>query len=290
MAAGALVLSACLRTGRGQARSQVQPPPGATPAASQLIAAKAGLMAADYHADLAALARLRDQVAPLGEDPALGYLAHYWAGFASWRLAINGASHGMSNDDLKTHLERADTELAASTRLRDDFTDGHAAAAGVNGWLLTFYLKSDPAAFQQHFDSMKRQLARAKELAPNNPRLLWVEGGNLAFRPAAYGGDVEGGIRLYRRAAEASTAPDASSPLPDWGKPEALMALAYWHLNQAVPDLAAATAEARAALELQPEWSYVRDILVPMIEARRKQPGAPAPPSQPAPPPPAAGG
>ncbi|HEY2289236.1 MAG TPA: hypothetical protein VGM86_00920 [Thermoanaerobaculia bacterium] len=60
------------------------------------------------------------------------------------------------------------------------------------------------------------------------------------------------------------------SPLPDWGKPEALMSLAYSHLSQKPPDLDAAGEEAHAALRLQPEWSYVRDVLLPQIEAARK--------------------
>jgi hypothetical protein len=49
------------------------------------------------------------------------------------------------------------------------------------------------------------------------------------------------------------------------------MSLAYAHLHQATPDLASAEEEARAALGLQPTWSYVRDILLPQIEAARQQ-------------------
>src|SRR6266852_3615224 len=48
---------------------------------SRLVAAKAGLMAADYRADLATLAALRTEIAPLMDDPTLGYLASYWSGF-----------------------------------------------------------------------------------------------------------------------------------------------------------------------------------------------------------------
>jgi len=79
-------------------------------------------------ADLAGLARLRDEVAPLEGDPALGYLAHYWAGFASWRIAINGASHQMSAEDLKANLQRAKVDFEASIQQKDDFADAHAAA------------------------------------------------------------------------------------------------------------------------------------------------------------------
>jgi hypothetical protein len=175
LAAGVLALSACLHVDPGQAKTQVAPPPGATPAIRQLIAAKARLMAADYHADLAELARLRDQVALLGEDPATGYLVHYWSGFASWRLAINGASHGMSRDDLRTHLERAATELDAAIRLRDDFADAYAAAAGVNSWLPIFYSESDPATFRQRLERLRAKigsLPETKAVASIAPSIL----------------------------------------------------------------------------------------------------------------------
>ena len=49
------------------------------------------------------------------------------------------------------------------------------------------------------------------------------------------------------------------------------MSLAYAHLHQPTPDLAAAEEEARAALRLQPTWAYVRDILLPQIETARRQ-------------------
>jgi len=61
------------------------------------------------------------------------------------------------------------------------------------------------------------------------------------------------------------------SPLPDWGKVEALMSLASAHLNKPSPDVDAAAEEARTALRLQPDWHYVRDILMPQIDAKRKQ-------------------
>jgi len=47
------------------------------------------------------------------------------------------------------------------------------------------------------------------------------------------------------------------------------MSLAYAHLSQPAPDLESAEKEARAALGLQPGWSYVKDILLPQIEKAR---------------------
>jgi hypothetical protein len=277
-AAGSLALLVACQTAPLRQRQAQAQPRSAAPAAAhsneaerQLAEAKPRLMSADYRADLADLARLREQVTALADDPAIGYLAHYWAGFASWRLAINGASHGMSADDIKAHLERAAVDFEASIRLRDDFADGYAAAASVNGWL-TGINKDDAAVMREHLALARSRLARAKELAPANPRVLWVEGGALYFAPAAYGGSQERGMEVWRRAAELGEAAAAAGALgPDWGQPEALMSLAFGHLNQATPDLAAASEEAHAALRLRPEWSYVRDILLPQIEARRRQ-------------------
>lgn len=264
-----LSLAACLLLGACFHPAPVQPGPAAGDAERRLAAAKPKLMSADYRADLAELARLRDEVLALADDPALGYLAHYWAGFASWRIAINGSSRGMSLQDLQGHLERAATDFETSVRLRDDFADSYAAAAGVYGWLAAFY-QNDPAAMRERIEKFQRLLARAVDLAPDNPRVLWVQATPLLYLPPEKGGNLDRAIEIYRRMDEVSqTASDAGSPLPDWGKPEALMSLAFAHLKKSPPDVESAGEEARAALRLQPEWAYVRDTLVPQIEAAR---------------------
>lgn len=267
------LLEACLHPAAPP--SQFQPISAAGDAERHLVAAKPKLMSADYRADLDELARLREEVVPLADDPAVGYLAHYWAGFASWRIAINGASRGMSNQDIQAHLERAATDFEASVRLKEDFADGHAAAGLVYGWLAGFYV-NDPAAMRDRLGRFRRFSARATELEPDNPRVLWAVGAGYFYSPPEHGGNVDRAIETYRRMDEVSRATsDTESALPDWGKPEALMSLAFAHLNHSSPDLVAASEEARAALRLQPEWSYVRDFLLPQIEAaQRKAVGA----------------
>jgi hypothetical protein len=270
VAATAVLLAAAPSSYAGAGQPQVPAPPGPEGAASQLVALKAQLMAADYRGNLAELGRLREAASRLTGDPELGYLAHYWAGFASWRIAINGASADMGPGDLKAHLQRAVEDFAAAARLREGFADAYAAGSLARGWLGRFF-PSDPAAARQHFDVAMQLSARAKALAPTNPRVLWMQGAEYLYLPPSLGGNTQRAIEVYRQMAAASdAAAPPGSPLPDWGKPEALMSLAYAHLNQNPPDLAAASAEAHEALRLVPEWHYVRDILLPMIEARRK--------------------
>ena len=257
-----LTMAACLLLG---ACLHVAPSPD-----HRLVTAKPKLMSAYYRGDLGELARLREEVLPLAGDPALGYLAHYWAGFASWRIAINGANQGMSIPDLIANLERAAANFEASIRLKDDFADGYAAAASVNGWLGAFDMRNNPSETPERIKKFWSLLARATELEPDNPRVLWVKAVPLLVLPPDKGGNLNGAIELYRRMDEVSQATsDADSPLPDWGKPEALMSLAFAHLQQS--DLTSAREEAQAALRLQPEWSYVRDVLIPQIEAARSK-------------------
>jgi hypothetical protein len=231
--------------------------------AQDLVKIKAQVMSADYRGDLKELARLHDQLAPWPKD----YLARYWSGFASWRIAINGANQGMKSDELATNLRSAATNFYASIQLKDDFADSYAAAALVNGWLAVFS-SSDPVAMRERIALASALLARGAALDPKNPRVLWTRGGFYLYSPPAQGGSIARAIETYTEMLKEAEkrGVDATSPLPDWGKPEALMSLAYAHSMQKPPDLAAARAEAEAALKVQPEWAYVRDNLLKSLE------------------------
>jgi hypothetical protein len=108
-----------------------------------------------------------------------------------------------------------------------------AAAASVNGWLGTMQ-GSEVAKFRELVTHARQQLARAKELAPANSRVVWVEAMTLSGTPVAYGGHPERALQILRESLEAGV-----------------------------------------ALQLQPEWFYVREILTPRIQdAQRKAAGS----------------
>ncbi|MEO8035296.1 MAG: hypothetical protein ABI837_12750 [Acidobacteriota bacterium] len=239
------------------------------PAAQKLAKLKAQAMSADYRADIGELGRLHEELGHWPKESELAYLARYWSGFASWRMAINGANRGMKSEELAAHLKEAAADFYVSIRLRDDFADAYAAAALVSSWLAAF-AAGDLPAIRERIALSQALLAKASALDPDNPRVLWARGGFLLFAPESQGGSIARAIDVYRRMlVEASRrGVDAASPLPDWGKPESLMSAAYAHLRQTPPDLSAARREAAAALELQPEWSYVRDNLLKEIDDR----------------------
>ena len=238
-----------------------------------LVSAKAAIMNADYRGDLAKLAAVRAELAPLRDDPEVGYLADYWSGYASHRIAINGANGGMSPADMKVHLDRAAADYESSFRKKPDFADAIAGAALVHGWLAyPAFHPDDPGAAKVHLESGARLQKKAEELEPSNPRVMWVKGAFYLYSPPESGGSREKAMEIYRKQAEVSGPPQPDSPLPDWGKAEALMSLAFAHTMGNAPDLEAAMRDAHAALKVQPEWRYVREVLVPMIEKRRATP------------------
>ena len=236
----------------------------------KLVELKAAVMSADYQADLAKLASLRDRASKLSSDPKLGYLADYWSGFASWRIVVNGVSNKMTPDEAQRHLGRAAADFDSSIHKKDDFADAYSAAAGVHGWLAA-YKHADQTAMNQEIEIYKRLLKRSLELEPNNPRALWIQAVPYVVLPPERGGNLDRAIELYRKMLDNAGPLKPESPLPDWGKVEGMMSLAGAYLMKPSPDVNAAEEQARAALRLRPDWHYVRDILIPKIEAQRKQ-------------------
>jgi tetratricopeptide (TPR) repeat protein len=230
--------------------------------AQDLPKRKAQVMSADYRADLKELARLHEELAKYPKD----YLARYWSGFASWRIAMNGANHGMKSDQLQTNLKSAAADFYVSIQLKDDFADAYAAASLVNGWLAVF-VSSDPAALRERIALSSALQTKARALDPTNPRVLWSAGAVDLYSPR---GSIPKAIETYGEMLKEAEkrGVDANSPLPDWGKAEALMSLAYAHMMLKPADKGAAREEARAALKVQPEWSYVRDNLMQLIDAK----------------------
>jgi len=238
---------------------------------SKLVTLKAALMSADYRADIPQLQTLRSEAKKLSGDPDLGYLADYWSGYASWRIVVNGSSAKMTREDVKANVDNAVADFESSVQKKSDFADGWASAGAVHGWLAALNAKTDADAMNREIEIFKRDVDRALALEPNNPRVLWIQAVPFRVMPADRGGDLDRAMELYKKMLANSRPLDPSSPFPDWGKAEALMSLASAETAKSSPDLDEALSNAREAIRLQPEWHYVKDILIPMIETKAQK-------------------
>lgn len=149
-------------------------------------------------------------------------------------------------------------EMDAAIAAREAFADAHALAAWLHGWLYT----ADPDNRDAHLRALLAHHARARELEPDNPRVLWAHATALQFR------DRPASLKMFD---ELTRRPDVRTPTaePDWGVPEAMMSRAWMHTNQDGGDLAVGETLARRALELRPGWYYIESILIPQIEAKK---------------------
>jgi hypothetical protein len=230
---------------------------------------------ADYEGDRAALKRLHDELTPIPADNKLASRVLYWRGFAMWRRAINGFNETPTPSDLEEDLTQAIADFKDA--IAPAFVEPKIGAVSSLGYLMYLHRK-DPTRVQELLQQLSPLLKEALATAPDNPRLLWVLGPIRWSSPPERGGGQDKAFELYNRGLqEIRKQMPPSDPLePSWGEPELLMNLAWSNLNQTTPDLKAAEEDAQAALRLVPYWHYVRDILMPQIQAAQAKPGKPS--------------
>jgi hypothetical protein len=234
----------------------------------------AQIQRADYEGDRAALERLHRELAPLVEIKDVGPRVQYWRGFALWRRAINGFNDKVDAKELQSDLGMALDDFEDASRRDPAFADAKIGALSCLGFLAySFSGDRESSSFQESIARAKQLRKEAADMAPDNPRLAWVMGPMIWNSPPERGGGQAQAIERYQKGLETirSLKKKDSDPLdPTWGEPELLMSLAWSHLNQTTPDVKAAEQEAGAALKLVPYWHYVRDILMPQIQAAKK--------------------
>ena len=225
----------------------------AAPRPATLTDVKARAIRAGYTADLQALADAARDAKALAADPAQAALAHYWAGYAWWQRAVNDVNRNL---DPAADRAAALAELEAALAARENFADAHALVAWLHGWLYT----ADAANKDAHAQALRAHHTRARELEPDNPRVLWAYATALQFR------DRPASLRMFD---ELTRRPDVASKSadPDWGVPEATMSLAW--MTMADGDLGRAETLARRALALRPGWYYIESVLMPQIEKKK---------------------
>jgi hypothetical protein len=250
--------------------------PAVDPLREQVVNIVTQIQRADYEGDRAALNQLYEQLVPFVDEPELASRVRYWRGFAKWRRGINGFNETLTPKDLAEDLTEGESEFDAAIQRDPGFADAKAGAASCVVLRLflegVFSKEKDPQRLRGILAPASQLIKEAKEAAPDNPRLLWVVGPNQWSTPPERGGGQDKAFATYQKGLDAirEHKESASDPLePTWGEPELLSSLAWSNLNRTTPDLKAAEQYAEAALKLVPYWHYVRDILMPQIQAAK---------------------
>jgi len=238
--------------------------------AKQVAPIVAQIQRGDYEGDRAAMQRGYDDLKPFTGDKELASRVRYWRGFAQWRRAINGFNDSVDPKELEQNLKTAVEEFKISMEKDPTFVDAKIGTISCLGYL-AFMNRKDQARAKELVGQMLPLVKEATDVAPDNPRLIWVRGPIFWNTPPERGGGQDKAIENYQHGLKVCSKIKLSDdPLePSWGKPELMMNLAYCYLNANKPDVNAAERNARAALEIVPYWHYVRDILLPQIVAAK---------------------
>jgi uncharacterized protein YndB with AHSA1/START domain len=247
------------------------PAPALDASREQAVKIVAQIQRADYEGDRAALKQLYGELTPFVDDKKIASRVRYWRGFALWRRALNGANESAGSKELDADLKQAVNEFHEAAKEDDGFVDAKIATASCLLFRV-FLNRGDTERVRELLPEALQLIKDAQTAAPENPRLLWVVGGNYWYLPPERGGGESKAMETYQKGLEASrkknsVARDALDPT--WGEPELLMNLSWSSLHLTKPDLNAAEQYARSALELVPNWHYVRDILLPQIRGAR---------------------
>ncbi len=238
--------------------------------AKQIAPIVAKIQHADYAGDRAAMQKGYDDLKPFLEDKELASRIRYWRGFAQWRQAINGFNDSVDPKELEQDLKAALDEFKAALEKDPAFVDAKVGTISCLGYL-AFMNRKDQARAKELVGKIMPLVKEATDMAPDNPRLIWVRGPILWNTPPERDGGQDKAIENYQRGLEVCSKIKASDdPLePSWGKPELMMSLAYSYLNTTPGDVNAAERYARDAIEIVPYWHYVRDILLSQILAAK---------------------
>jgi hypothetical protein len=211
-----------------------------------------------YTEDAAALNKL---VAMVAADESHDRLHGYYAALLDWRLAqlaaqgVAGASRSAA--DLAQRCVRAADEALA---LQADFADALALRSACQATPLGRGADFLPFAGRQ----LHKDLERARQLAPHDPRVLLVDAMNDFQLSPATGGNKERALAKLRQAVAAFDAERAGiERLPGWGAAEAYFYLARDLLEHTDP--VAARDALEHALLIAPEFAQARRLMARIV-------------------------
>lgn len=207
-----------------------------------------------YVEDASALRRLSEAVSGAG---AQDRLRGYYAGLLEWRLAQLAQRSSSATGDTAAHLaQQCVTELDTALAIAADFAEGLALRSACLATPMESAGTHAPFAARR----ARKDLERALQLAPRNPRVLLLDAMSDFELAADRGGNKDRALPKLRQAVAAFEAERRENEsLPGWGAAEAWLLLAQDLFDHGDP--VAARDALEHALLIAPEYAQARRLL-----------------------------
>ena len=235
----------------------------AQPADSLIVSGKQMLESAN---DLDSMYAARATFERALADTGLVAWGHYYIALADYRIA--GLLEGESKDPSE-HLNAAVEHLKKATEIDPQAAEAYSLLSSVYGWQIGL----SPMKSMLLGPRVGKAAQKAKQLAPDNPRVVLSAAISDFNTPKMFGGNKEKGLQGFQRAAELFAQEEPTDPIqPVWGHREAYAWLGIAYQNQG--ELESARAAFEKALEIDPDFGWVKDWLLPELE-KANSPDAP---------------
>jgi tetratricopeptide (TPR) repeat protein len=225
---------------------------------AELDDAAGRLQYAYYSADVRAVRSGLDAIARLSLPASLHTMREYQLGIGYWRLADLLQVQGGSplNQALTRCEEHLKSALAADARL----AEAHAVQGLCDSYRA--HLRKTTARSPQRPCSHHAALEKALELAPHNPRVLYVQAAC-----AMHDGDTGAALKQAELAWQAfEHATPSTDQHSDWGQADTCLLLARLHLRQGNRTVARDRVE--QALIAAPDYVAARALLAEIAATR----------------------
>lgn len=183
-------------------------------------------------------------------------LVNHYLGYALYRRA--GATIETDADGAMAMLAEAQSLLERSIEIRP-IAESHALLSSVLGLQIVDQSQAMTLGMQSGIE-----MGNARALGPRNPRVRFVEGLSAFHTPEMWGGGHRAALGHFEAAIELFAGDEPETPLPAWGHAEAYAWLGQTHA--ALGDVDEARAAYERALEIAPEYAWVRHVLMPELE------------------------
>lgn len=186
-------------------------------------------------------------------------LAHYYAALADYR--INNQLPEDAEDEREQVLGDATEHLKKATTINKEFADAWALLTGIYGQRMGL----NPMQAMSLGSNADEAMSRARELAPENPRVWIISGTQDYFTPSMFGGDKERALEKFKKAARLAEQESVDDPLmPNWGHAEAYTWIGIAHMEAERYEQAQTAFQ--TALEINPDYGWVKHALLPRAE------------------------
>lgn len=189
--------------------------------------------------------------------PADKKFVHYAAAYASWESAVQAANATESRSAVTDALG----QLTQAVTLDEKFGEAYILLAAIqaqNARLSELPVPHDPG--------VTAALARAQILDAKNPRLALAQGIAAFLAPRAVGAEPNAAEEALKRADALFTAGAPGTTWPTWGRAQTQAWLGQVLAQKG--DVAGARQAYQGALALQPDYVWVKNVLLPALDKR----------------------